>query len=181
LAIPRPAGAAADLAGEGAPGQASAKGDIGAIRMLEPGAVAPDFLVRDTAGEAFHFEKERERYPYLIVFWSMFCEPCRLQLTAIQRLYGKYRDDGLRVAAVAMDGEPLKSVVAGFVRQEGYTFQVLLDELDGREMYKVADPYGVAGMPSTFLVGRDGRVAFGRAGLVKEEELAKAVQSVLKP
>jgi peroxiredoxin len=149
--------------------------------MLEPGAMAPGFLVRDTAGETFQFEVENAKYPYLLVFWSMFCEPCRLQLAVVQNLYEKHRDAGLRVAAVGLDGEPLKTVVAGFARQEGYTFRIVLDELDTRESYKVADPYGVSGMPSTFLVERGGRIAFSRVGLVKGEELEKALQSVLKP
>jgi peroxiredoxin len=152
-----------------------------AIRLLEPGAMAPDFRVKDIAGETFHFEVENAKYPYLLVFWSMFCEPCRLQLAIVQNLYEKYGDAGLRVAAVGLDGEPMKNVVAGFARQEGYTFQVLIDELDAREQFKIADPYGVSGMPSTFLIGRGGRIALGRVGLVKGEELEKSLQSVLKP
>jgi peroxiredoxin len=152
-----------------------------ANRMLEPGAAAPDFLLRDTAGEPFHFEAERAKYAYLLVFWSIFCEPCRLQMAAVQNLYQKYRDAGLRVAAVALDGEPLKNVVAGFVRQEGYSFQVLIDETDARDMFKAADAYGVSGMPSTFLVERSGRIAFSRVGLVKGDELEKSLKSVLNP
>ena len=151
------------------------------VRTLEPGDTAPDFLLEDIAGGTFHFDAERQNSACLLVFWSMFCGPCRLQLTAVQNLYAKFRDAGLRVAAVSLDGDPLRKVVGGFARQDGYTFRVLLDELDDRETYKAADPYGVSGMPSTFLVERDGRVVARWVGLARGEELEKAVQSVLRP
>ena len=175
------ANAAAVLAQEKPASQGPGTRESEPARTLEPGAAAPDFLVRDVAGETFRFGVEREAYPYLLVFWSMFCEPCRLQLAVVQGLYGRFRDVGLRVAAVSLDGEPLRKVVAGFVKQEGYTFPVLFDGLDDREAYKVADPYGVSGMPSTFLVERGGRIAARWVGLAKGEELEKAVQAVLRP
>jgi peroxiredoxin len=179
--IPLLAAAAGAFAEENTATPLRGAGEAEAIRMLAPGAMAPGFLVRDIAGETFQFEVVNANSPYLLVFWSMFCDPCRLQLAVVQNLYEKYRDAGLRVAAVGLDGEPLKNVVAGFARQEGYTFQVLLDELDAGGAYKVADPYGVYGMPSTFLVERGGRIAFSRVGPVRREELEKALQSVLKP
>jgi hypothetical protein len=57
---------------------------------------------------------------------------------------------------------------------------VVIDELDSRDMFKAADAYGVAGTPALFLVDRAGRIHFARAGRVKEEELEKALQNVLK-
>ncbi|HSL92377.1 MAG TPA: hypothetical protein VK863_06990, partial [Candidatus Limnocylindrales bacterium] len=76
--------------------------------------------------------------------------------------------------------EPLKSSIRGFAKQEGYTFRVLIDELDSREMFKAADPYGVSGTPTLYLVDRAGKIILARAGRMKEEELEKAVQAVLK-
>jgi peroxiredoxin len=149
--------------------------------MLEPGAAAPGFAIKDIAGEPFNFEIERTKSPYLLVFFSIFCDPCRRELAIVQRLQEKYRDAGWRVAAVALDGEPLKQGVAGFARQEGYGFRVLLDELDARDMFKVADPYGVSEMPSTFVIEKGGRILFSRRGLVREEELEKSMQPAPKP
>jgi len=148
--------------------------------MPEAGAVAPDFTLRDTAGGTFHLAEENAKMPVLLVFWSVFCEPCRLQMPLLQKIHDKHKDAGLSVVAVALDGEPLRSSVAGFVRQEGYTFRVPIDELDGRETFKVADPYGVAWIPTFFLLERGGRVALVRVGRIKEEDLEKAVQPLLK-
>ena len=153
---------------------------IEGIKMLEVGAVAPDFSIRDTEGVSFNLGDEKGKKGVLLVFWSIFCEPCRAEMPAIQKLYDKYKDKGLDVVSIALDGEPLKGSIVGFVKQEGYTFRVLIDELDSKEMFKVADPYGVGGTPTIFLLDRARKVVVARAGRVKEAELERAVQSLLK-
>ena len=170
-AFPQEKGAAALPGGGGAGGR----------RMLEPGAVAPGFTLKDISGEAFDFEAEKTRSPFLVVFFSIFCEPCRRELAAAQRLHDKYRDAGWRVVAVSLDGVPLGYAVAGFVRQEGYAFRVLVDELDARDAFRAADLFGVAEMPSTFVIEKGGRIAFGRKGPTTAEELEKFMQPARKP
>lgn len=150
------------------------------IRMLDIGDAAPDFSIRDPEGVPFHFAEEKGKRPILLVFWSIFCEPCRFEMPILQKVHLRHKDSGLEVVAVALDGEPLKGSVLGFVRQEGYTFKVLIDELDSKETFKAADPYGVAGTPTIYLIDRTGRIALAKAGRLKEEELEKAVQAVLK-
>ncbi len=143
-----------------------------------PGAAAPDFTVRDLDGGAFHFAEENAKGPFLLVFWSIFCEPCRLEMPVVQKVYERHRNAGLRVAAISLDGEPLKSTITGFVRQDGYTFRILIDELDGKGMFRVSDPYGVVATPTVFVVEQGGRIAFRGVGRVGEEEIEKALQPV---
>jgi thiol-disulfide isomerase/thioredoxin len=152
---------------------------IEGIKMLEAGMLAPDFSIKDTGGAVFDFREEKGKKPTLLVFWSIFCEPCRVEMPIVEKLHQKYRER-LSVVAIALDGEPLKSSIVGFVRQEGYTFRILVDELDEKEMFKVADPYGVAGTPTLYFVDRAGKVAMAKVGRIKEEELEKVIQSVLK-
>ena len=152
---------------------------IEGIKMIEVGSVAPDFSVKDVAGAVYDFREEKGKKPTLLVFWSIFCEPCRFEMPVVQKLHEKHTDR-LSVVSVALDGEPLKNSIVGFVRQEGYTFRVLVDELDEKEQFKVADPYGVAGTPTLFIVDRAGKVALAKVGRIKEEELEKTIQSVLK-
>lgn len=149
------------------------------IKMLEAGAIAPDFAVKDTEGKVFNFGEEKGKAPALLVFWSIFCEPCRIEMPIVQRLHEKY-PDALTVLAIALDGDPLRNSIVGFVKQEGYTFRVLIDELDAKEMFVVADPFGVGGTPTIFLLEKGGKVSLAAVGRVKEEDLEKAVQSVLK-
>jgi len=149
------------------------------IRMLEAGVAAPDFAIKDTDGKLFDFGEEKGKAPSLLVFWSIFCEPCRIEMPIVQRLHEKHRD-ALTVLAIALDGEPLKDSIAGFVKQEGYTFRVLIDELDEKETFKVTDSFGVGGTPTIFLVEKGGKISLAKVGRVKEEDLEKAVRSLLK-
>jgi len=152
---------------------------IEGIKPLDAGAAAPDFSIKDTEGKVYNFAEEKGKAPSILVFWSIFCEPCRIEMPIVQRLHEKY-GDALTVLAVALDGEPLKNSIVGFVKQEGYTFRILIDELDGKEMFKVADPYGVGGTPTIYLVDRGGKIALAKVGRFKEEDLEKAIQSALK-
>ncbi len=153
---------------------------IEGIKMIDVGAPAPDFSIKDTAGAPFSLADVKGKKSVLLVFWSIFCEPCRVEMPVIQKLHDKYREKGLDVVSIALDGEPLKSSIVGFVKQEGYTFRVLIDELDAQEMFKVADPYGVGGTPTIFLVDTGGKVVLAKAGRIKEEDLEKAIQSLFK-
>ena len=82
--------------------------------------------------------------------------------------------------AVAVDGAPLRNTIGGFARQEGYTFKVLVDELDAMERWKVADAYGVAVTPTLLLLEKGGKVLLRKGGKIREDELEKAVSSLLK-
>src|SRR4030066_122037 len=124
---------------------------------LGPGAGAPAFRLPDVLGTKFSFGEEGGKKPLLLVFFSLFCDPCRANLPVLQKIQEKFGGD-VDVAAVSLDGEPLKAMVAGFARQEGYTFRVLLDELDEKRRFKVADAYRVTGVPPLFLVGGGGVV-----------------------
>jgi peroxiredoxin len=150
------------------------------MRMLDVGVLAPEFSLKDTEGNPYLFAEQRGKKPALFVFWSIFCEPCRFEMPIVQKMHSRYKDAGLDVVAVNIDGEPLKSSILGFVKQEGYTFKVVIDELDSRDAFKAADPFGVAGTPTLFLIDRTGKIALARAGRMKEEDLEKAVQAVLK-
>ncbi|HEY3490955.1 MAG TPA: TlpA disulfide reductase family protein [Candidatus Deferrimicrobiaceae bacterium] len=153
---------------------------IEGIKMLDVGAPAPDFTLKDTKGEVFHLAELKGKKPVVIVFWSIFCEPCRFEMPVIQKLADKYKAGGLEVISVVLDGEPLKSSIDGFIKQENYTIRTLIDELDAKEMFKVADPYGVGGTPTIYIIDRSGVVSMARSGRIKEEELEKAILSVTK-
>jgi len=149
-------------------------------RVAEPGMIAPDFTVLDVEGHPFRLSEEASRKPVLLLFWSVFCDPCRAELATLQKAHDKYAGRDLTVVAVAVDGGPLRNTVGGFARQEGYTFKVLVDELDAKEAWKVADAYGVAVLPTLLLLEKGGKVLLRKGGKVRDDELEKAVSSLPK-
>ncbi len=152
---------------------------IGDIQMLKPGDAAPGFKLEDLAGKTFDFEKSAPQKVHMLVFWSIFCEPCKAEMPLIQRIYDQYKEKGLEILAIAMDGEPMKKSIQALVRQQGYSFRVLIDKLAPDETFVVADPYGVAGTPTIYLVDRKGKIAFGDVGTTSKDVLEEAIRKVL--
>jgi len=97
-------------------------------------------------------------------------------MNSIERLYETYGKQGLRIIAVSVDPQSKKGLVADFVATSHLTFEVLHDP-DGNALRSV----GGLGIPTSVLVGRDGRV---RARIVGERdwnspEMRKLAERVL--
>lgn len=148
-------------------------------KLLQVGSRAPFFKAKDLNGNSFTFQATGKG-GFLLVFWSIFCEPCRYEMPIVEKLHRNYGRMGLEVVAVSIDGHPLKNAIAGFVKQEGYSFRVLVDELGDNEIFKVAAPYGVAGTPTLYILDKSGIITFSHEGTVKEKELDNAIAEVLK-
>ena len=154
---------------------------IKGVKSLASGLSAPDFTVKDLDGKTFVFGEERTKRAHLLVFWSIFCEPCREEMPVIQRISDEYRAAGsLDVLAVNMDGEPFIDGIKGFLRQYKYTVRVILDELDAKgDQFAIADPFQVAGTPVIYLVDAEGKVAGSHLGRIGEADLRAMITRML--
>ena len=134
---------------------------------------SPDFTVKDLDGKPFNFGAESTRLAHVLVFWSIFCEPCREEMPVIQRIADEYKIAGtLGVLAVNMDGQPFIDGIKGFFKQYKYNVPVILDELDAKgEQFAIADPFRVAGTPMIYLVDAKGKIAGSHLGRISEADL----------
>ncbi len=149
------------------------------VSLLAVGAVAPAFGLGDVTGAHFSHGEEGSGKPLLLLFFSVFCDPCRAELSVLQKIQEKYWDSRLEVAAISLDGAALKKTVAGFAKQERYAFRILLDEGSGRKLFRVADSYRVTEMPTVYVVDGRGRIAFVGKGRISLETLEEAVRAAL--
>ena len=154
---------------------------IKGVKSIEIGLPAPDFTVKDLDGKTFTFSDERTKKAHLLVFWSIFCEPCREEMPIIQRISDEFKAAGsLNVLAVNMDGEPFIDGIRGFLRQYKYSVRVILDELDAKgEQFAIADPFQVAGTPVIYLVDAAGKVAGSHLGRIGEADLRALITRML--
>jgi peroxiredoxin len=86
----------------------------------------------------------------LLNFWATWCAECRPELRGLEQVHHALASRGLAVLGVNA-GEDFK-VVQRYARNLGVTFPLILDP-----QQTMSRLYGVAGMPTTFLLGRDGR------------------------
>ncbi len=152
---------------------------IKGIEPLEKGVPAPPFTIEDINGNSFTIESYRDKNPVLLFFWSFFCGPCREEIPFINDITKEYRDRGLVVAGVNLDGKEMKKAISKFMEQEGISYIVAFDELQG-DSFRVADPFGVAGTPSLFLIDKKGILAFSKVGAVDHEKLKGLIETVLE-
>ena len=87
----------------------------------------------------------------VLTFWASWCLECRVEMPALERLQREFSSRGF--AIVGVNARESKEAVRRYAKELGLTFPLVLDR-DG----KVNALYGVIGLPTTFLVGRDGRV-----------------------
>lgn len=139
--------------------------------LLPVGSVAPAFESVDTEGQPFTLAKAIQEQPVLLVFWSLFCGTCRDELPILQQEQSKYADKA-RVITVNLDEAPRAKTVKGFAKQQGFTFLLLLNKIEGKE-FLIDQAYKIKATPALYLVNRDGRIAYGHYGAVNPEELAE--------
>jgi len=91
----------------------------------------------------------------LINFWASWCAECRPEMPVLERLHRELAPQGF--AVIGINAREGSEVIRRYASALGLTFPLVLDR-DG----KINSLYGVVGLPTTFLVGRDGRaVALG--------------------
>lgn len=148
------------------------------VPLLAVGDAAPAFRLAEVSGGEYFYGGKKSGKPLLLAFFSVFCDPCRDELAILQRIRERY-GGRVEVVAVCLDGEILKSTVAGIAKQEAYSFRVLLDKVTDRQVFRVADGYRVREMPTLYIVDGSGRIAFAGTGRVAEGTLDKAVQDAM--
>ena len=88
----------------------------------------------------------------IVNFWATWCAPCVKEMPALDRLHAELADDGIDVLALSEDRNGAKVVPRFYARNEIANLAVLIDERG-----KVAHASGLRGLPTTLLVGADGR------------------------
>jgi cytochrome c biogenesis protein CcmG, thiol:disulfide interchange protein DsbE len=108
----------------------------------------------------------------ILHFWQVGCSSCKLEMPAMDELYGKYRQRGLEVLAVNVGQK--KENVKTFAAELGVSYPILVDA-DG----KGAALLGVPDVPRTYVIDRTGIVRYRIIGSATSETLKKLILSLL--
>jgi peroxiredoxin len=93
-------------------------------------------------------------------------------MAGMETVYRKYRAQGLRVCGVNVGQDT--ETVRRFVERLGLTYDILLDRSGA-----VTHDYGVIGLPATFFIDREGRLANRILGESKPEVVERIVRELL--
>lgn len=102
-------------------------------------------------------------------FWASWCTPCRAEMPHLQALWEKHREQGFEVIGINVDED--LAAAQQFVEDHAIGFPLVRDE-----DRSVSKQYRVAGYPSHYIVGRDGRVHFSALGFTEDDTVAVTVE-----
>lgn len=157
--------------------QESAEQDSG----VQNKTAAYDFELTDQYGES-HRLSDYEGKVIFLNFWGTWCPPCRAEMPDIQKLYEEYAAQGedaevviLGAAAPGMGQEGTEEEITQFMRENGYTYPVLMDT--DWEMFTW---YGITSFPTTFMIDRDGNIFGYVPGQMTEEIMRSIIDQTLE-
>jgi thiol-disulfide isomerase/thioredoxin len=133
---------------------------------------APMVSLKSYSGETFTMAGD-DKEVTLLVFWATWCQPCLMEMPSLVKLQGKYKDRNFRVVSINVD-DPEGKKVRAIARDYGINYHVLVGNEDIMKQFG-----GVQALPTSFLIGRDGRIREKLQGLYPEAHLEKMVTEAL--
>jgi peroxiredoxin len=142
-------------------------------RVPTVGTQAEDFSLIDLEGKSQSLSQYRGKI-VLVNFWATWCKPCTTEMPAMQTSFDKLRDKGFVVLAINELEDDAK--VREHIKQYGHTFPVLMDRDN-----KVANQFGVFGLPVSVFIDQEGRVQeYIKGGLLTEQKIDDVVAKIQK-
>ena len=157
---------------EPAPGagvdQGAPSADAGAI-----GSVAPAFAHSDLDGKTVQLSDFKGKV-VIVDFWATWCPPCRAEVPDLVRLQSKYGDEGLAVVGLSLDAGGAKDV-RPFADEFNVNYTMLIANDETASAYG-----GILGIPTTFVIDRQGRIAKRFIGLTEYKAFEEAIVPLLQ-
>jgi len=129
-----------------------------------PGETAPPLALLDAHGELVSLEQLRGRVVY-VDFWASWCGPCKRSFPWMNDLQRRYHARGLTIIGVNVDKR--RGDADRFLQQVPSTFTIVFDAAG-----VTPNDWGVRGMPSSYLIDPQGRVAMVETGFLDERKAA---------
>ncbi len=137
---------------------------------------APDFVLVSLAGDSVQLSRLKGKV-VILDFWATWCGPCVSELPNLVKLYERYTGNP-NVLFFSIDVNEPAATILPFMKKNGYSFNVLL----GNET-SVSKAYDVGGIPTKFLIDRNGKIQFKHIGGGPEpkviDELSREIDELL--
>jgi len=136
---------------------------------------APEFVLKTVDGQDLDRRALKGKV-VLVNFWATWCGPCKDEMPTLERLQQSLNGENFMILAITADDQ--REAIKAFSKTQGLTFPILLDaEKD------VGAAFGVRGLPTSFLIDREGRLVGRAVGPLPWDgpNVLALIRSLLKP
>lgn len=132
--------------------------------MIAVGQPVPSYVARTLGGDTVSLAGQRGKV-VLLNIWATWCKPCREEIPALETLHQRHAAEGLLVTGVSIDQGGDSAKIASFAESLGANYALWQDPDD-----VVSTTFLSIGVPSSYLVGRDGVLRWRHVGPVTADD-----------
>lgn len=133
----------------------------------QEGMKAFDFTLNNLAGDEISLSNFKGQ-PIFLNFWASWCPPCKEEMPALQKLYEN--DENVKILTVNVQEN--KDKVLNYLMENKYSFTTLLDKNGS-----VASKYLVRGIPTTFVIDKDGIIIKKHTGGLTYQQMLDLINN----
>jgi peroxiredoxin len=132
-----------------------------------------DFTLTDIDGAEVRLSDYRGKV-ILLNFWATWCAPCKIEIPDFVEVYDEYRERGLEILGVLNLDEPSPAELRAFAAQFRMNYPI----------FRASDEFEAAngpiwGLPTTFLIDRQGSICSKHMGPVSKETVEREIKGLL--
>jgi thiol-disulfide isomerase/thioredoxin len=132
----------------------------------------PPISLTTLEGKTYRFAAE-DKQVTLVVFWATWCKPCLIEIPDLMALHERYGDRDFRVVSINID-DPEGQKMARIYQEYNINYPMLMDDGTSEEKFG-----GLRALPTSFLIGRDGRLKQKLEGVHPVQKIEDAIRAEL--
>ncbi|MDQ0257691.1 peroxiredoxin [Evansella vedderi] len=139
--------------------------------LVDEGDVAPNFVLRDLEDNPIELNDLKGKGVYMN-FWATYCSFCRQKMQYLRDHYEDYREKGVEIVAVNVNESKVQ--VERHKQRFDINYRLFIDRNN-----LVTNAYGVATLPTTFLIDENGIVMERQLGAKTEEQVLESLDRLI--
>ena len=151
------------------------------LLALQVGTEGPEFSLKNLAGEPKTFSDLKGEKLTILVFWSTWSDKSAKILARMQKLFGKYKEQGLAIIGINADEQRISDKTLSDIGKLQDQLKIGYPMLVDHGLTAFHD-YGVIALPTTIIMDRERLIKYELSGypLVGSETMVDFVVSTLE-
>ncbi len=138
------------------------------------GKHAPEFTLKTVDGKKVSLSDYKGK-AVLINFWATWCAPCKIEMPWFVALRERYASQGFEILGVSEDdADTPRAKLVKFGQEQGLNYPLLVGDDAVSRKYG-----GVEFLPTSYFVGRDGKIVAETAGLISKDDVENNIKKAL--